>query len=1508
MSALGSANLQNSTTEHLASQSGQPAGSSVLPPFSGNLSVDEGLKLSNENFMQLIENSFNTDKTLLSQVQRNPAFLTPNLLAHLASKANLASKWGYFFKGIVVPPLSQLTATPPFPTPHVLAQFAYKAYEDYTAGEPDAQYETRLALPDGWKLLTTASNRNTSNGYFGAAYWHPEHLQVVVAHRGTVPTNVGALWADLFGVIFKHHVPQMESASTFTHKVVKVLREVSQMKGVSFQLFFTGHSLGGWLAQVSTFTTEYLKREGKFFLRNIDDNCCYHPHTVVFESPGCKDMLSKMADELEVLYDGRSIDLELLDITSYLSAPNRINTCNKHVGTIYRIFPNFSDMSWLGKHTVLYNLEAHSMKKIVDFFQTKVGQIPKDEQDELKILEVIDWPICAGFRRGEEYESFFKEAKHLNDYHLEVTDVTFQIKGYHQMRYQTKPYDERASRLNVFSQEERQFLESYRWLCKLPEFFKPEELFSEMEDSQAQEQAVNILKDFEIKKDKIRCTDVSAFQVLIPYVKRLLQLFPQIKVNTKCALSSDEIRKSVYQFETRRYVERISQSPLEFNPDTAIFREFLEFGQQKFLHLQIIEGEEWTGLIKVYQVLQKTGCLSEYQYTVLKLKRLLKVNQLMDLSALMQSIETQYLLLLACEDNNQLDEDTKDVIRTLFDTIKQKANIKIIFITRSEGSTVDFLRHMCRRMSGKGFVRRSEKLTWSDLTASSQTKLLKKPVKFQGSKISLNELMSAESPVVKFLPLGDLLDEKELKIAVPVPISNGYNESYYIGRTFRLQNAIKQEIFSEKDVKEKHVSLASEEREFRQLCQLNPNSSVHWLEKDETGKLVWQQSQGNLVTLRKYVDTEISHTYTADDLIKLLQQAEQQRVILISDTAGMGKSTVLTYLSKQIKQNIPAKWVVRIDLNDHTDALKVLMEEGIEQIDENKAVEFISGRLLKLKPGLEMELFKQCCEQKQEVRVIIMLDGFDEISPNYKQTVIDLLQVLRQTAVEQLWVTTRPHLRNELEDKLQQLSYTLEPFSEENQVEFLTKFWSLKEWLIEMDSKEKEEKKVKLVFFAKELTKKLSQSISDKDKEFTGIPLQCRMLAEAFDEEVETFCQSMKSVPELPLKIGLLGLYQKFLEKKYNICAEEKFKFSMTNVGAEGARKEWVQSNLENNQKLALKVLFPEEQEAVFHIESQCTSLEENLSRIGIVQIGNEGKLNFIHRTFAEFYVADYIVNKLTKRSNISQKIEEFILQKIFLGKENRVIRVFIDRLLSNSKPPHEVLKQYGNRIHDLGEDGLLTLHTGTREGNVKIIEFLLDSVQVAGHTDTLVGMLLAQDVKRQTAWHVAAENGEIEALEKLCKYAEEVLNKDEIKYKLFLARDWFEKTVLHLASYSGNIQMLERIWDLAKHYLTTEELNNLLLAQDNEKKNAWHVAAERGEEEILGKLWDWAKEALNTDEVNNNLLLAKDRVERTVLPHASYNGNLQILEAIWNLAKEQLTKNELKNFLLAQDNKRKTT
>jgi len=470
-------------------------------------------------------------------------------------------------------------------------------------------------------------------------------------------------------------------------------------------------------------------------------------------------------------------------------------------------------------------------------------------------------------------------------------------------------------------------------------------MLSVMEDKQVQEKAKNILQNFEIENDTIRCADGSALQAMIPYVKRLLFLFPQIKENTKCPLLSNEIRNRVYQLEARRYVERIRQSPLEFRYDASIFREFLESEQQKILHLQMVDGDEWIGLIKVHQVLQKTGCLIESQYTVLTRDRLLTVNMLMDFSTLMQSTVTPHILLMACDTNQMLDEEAEDTIRNLLNTIKQKTNIKIFLSTPSECSTLSVLQQIGRGIFGKGFVTRDELLSWSDITTESQEKLLRQTVSIQGTDIALNEFISADSPMTKLLPLGTFMEGKHLLIDRAVPTSDAYNEGYYIGRTLRHNRAIKQDILTDISKEEFPDLVASTEQEFNQLSQLNPNSNVYWLEKDKSGKLIWQHSQGSLEKLCGYTETDSSHTYTADDLVKLFEQAQHHTVMLISESAGMGKSTILTHLSKHIKQNFPAKWVVRIDLNDHIDALKELEQE---QIDKEKAIEFVSEKLLKL--------------------------------------------------------------------------------------------------------------------------------------------------------------------------------------------------------------------------------------------------------------------------------------------------------------------------------------------------------------------------------------------------------------------------------------------------------------------------------------------------------------------------------------------------------------------------------
>jgi hypothetical protein len=335
----------------------------------------------------------------------------------------------------------------------------------------------------------------------------------------------------------------------------------------------------------------------------------------------------------------------------------------------------------------------------------------------------------------------------------------------------------------------------------------------------------------------------------------------------------------------------------------------------------------------------------------------------------------------------------------------------------------------------------------------------------------------------------------------------------------------------------------------------------------------------------------------------------------------------------------------------------------------------------------------------------------------------------------------------------------------------------------------------------------------------------------------------------------------------------------------------------QDHQLLALKELFTEEQVTQFQTYSCCTFSAQGLARIGIAEVNYEGKLHFIHRTLAEYYVADFFVNQLTKGTKHSPQLQDYLLKDIFVKAGYRVIRLFIDALLSMSKPSENVLKQYGNRISDLPKDGILILYQAAREGNAHIIGFLSHSLQVSEHADNLIQLLLTQDNDTPTAWHVAAECGNLDLLQMLWELAKEKLTQEDLINKLLLAKDSRGQTVWHMTAVWGNIRLLQKLWEWAKEFLTAEAITDeLLLARDGNEQTFLHVAAERNNTKEFEKVWEWVIQKLSLEEIRK-LLLAKDSHELTVLQVGANKFNRKLLEEMLNWATENLTPEEIKIF-----------
>ena len=113
-----------------------------------------------------------------------------------------------------------------------------------------------------------------------------------------------------------------------------------------------------------------------------------------------------MIEKFDVGLDIRFIEVGHLDITSYLSASDRSNTCNEHVGTVYRIFTDLIDRGWWEKFIPFYNWTKHNVDKFVVTSATEKGQMHKAEHGKLKIPMLIDLPVSAGLLVKKEYKCF----------------------------------------------------------------------------------------------------------------------------------------------------------------------------------------------------------------------------------------------------------------------------------------------------------------------------------------------------------------------------------------------------------------------------------------------------------------------------------------------------------------------------------------------------------------------------------------------------------------------------------------------------------------------------------------------------------------------------------------------------------------------------------------------------------------------------------------------------------------------------------------------------------------------------------------------------------------------------------------------------------------------------------------------------------------------------------------------------------------------------------------------
>jgi hypothetical protein len=449
------------------------------------------------------------------------------------------------------------------------------------------------------------------------------------------------------------------------------------------------------------------------------------------------------------------------------------------------------------------------------------------------------------------------------------------------------------------------------------------------------------------------------------------------------------------------------------------------------------------------------------------------------------------------------------------------------------------------------------------------------------------------------------------------------------------------------------------ESKFRELKKLCKN--VHWVYVEE-GSFLWRESSCNIDIIRRYIDEAKCMTY---DIEWVMEQSD--RTVFLVAEPGMGKSTFLCHLEHEIKKRNNAVWVLRINLSEHTSALDKTELEN-EDIDNckmflwNSAHSNEQGTL-----GMTKEIFLGALDKAG--KIVIILDGFDEISPDYTSKVNILISAITEKTASQVFISSRFSYRQNLEDIGKKLAFTLQPFTPENQIEFLERYWN------KYIEKQKERNLQK---YAEKLLILCSQNFSDKDGKFTGIPLQTMMLGEAFMTEAVNYCSNGEL--NLPEKLNLLDLFNKFWENKCDIY------FSVKNAmdTSKPKVKRDIESYLGYHMIAALKSLFSLSEENELRGAINDSDLEQatrfmesdTAKQFGMIKEITDGKPHFIHRCFAEYFVAKWFAGNFSK-------CENFISKNLFKS-TYEVTRNIFDRMLAEGSKMHCAV--LNNNIEALAE------------------------------------------------------------------------------------------------------------------------------------------------------------------------------------------------------------------------------
>ena len=643
-------------------------------------------------------------------------------------------------------------------------------------------------------------------------------------------------------------------------------------------------------------------------------------------------------------------------------------------------------------------------------------------------------------------------------------------------------------------------------------------------------------------------------------------------------------------------------------------------------------------------------------------------------------------------------------------------------------------------------------------------------------------------------------------------------KNYYIKRNLKRFIQIDRKII---DDKVNEFLIVHSEKEFKEKC--SKKKSVHFLEpKSDSSNFEWKKSKGPISDLNKYlIKQEEVCIFVKERKIS----SHMENILIISAEPGMGKSTIL---DKLVSKSNSKMFYLKIVLNNLKKTLSHLKKQKIKYNDDD-VLEFILRNLLK-KENLEISVLNKLAQEK---RLILMFDGLDEVN-DYTKEVKRLIKTLSvKNELMKIFLSTRNHLREELEDYFETISFNLNNFEENDQIKFVYNYWRSLNRKQKMNLRHSD-----LEHSAQFLIKKVRSSLNQRISDLIGIPLQTKMIADIFFDKLGS-----NDSFETEVIGSIADLYKKFVEKKIVIGYEEKKRHSIID---DLGLFEIVEKNFyEDHKNLSTKYFFKKTE---FEIQMK----KVDIQAYGLIVDFRDETPIFLHQSFAEYFLALNAVEKIKQRRS---------LKDILRNREFFLVRNFLDDIF-----PKEMIKESKEKKRSLKEE----IENCCKENLPNIIEYLIVTknadlnkenefllmVSKGGHKE--IAQLLIEkgiDINQtnsilgQNALHFASGEGHTDVVRLLIEKGIDINQRDEDGWN-----------ALHLVSYYRFNEIVQLLIEKGIDINQTDE----------DGQNALHLASREGKTEVVKLLIE------KGIDINQ-----KDKDGQNALHLASYEGHIDIVELL---------------------------